>query len=255
MRALHRFSLSIGAREEVYGSLASQFSPTVSGGVWLTQRIKPRASASRAFRLPSYTDLYYHDPANIGSPDLRPERAWSYEGGLDWNAGGKVRGEVVVFHRREKDGIDYVRSSPTDIWRSTNFQNLHFTGVEAGVTTRLGRSQEIDLRYTGLRGAQAVLNGLQSKYVFNYPINTGIASWQATFPKGIIARTRIGALERRARDPYAVWDLYCAYPEHRLRPFVQFTNLTNTSYQEIAGVVMPGRAVVGGVEIVVLRGR
>ncbi len=34
-----------------------------------------------------------------------------------------------------------------------------------------------------------------------------------------------------------------------LRPFLQLTNLTNANYQEIVGVVMPGRTAIGGVEI------
>ena len=54
-----------------------------------------KPGASRAFRVPSYTDLYYHDPANAGSPGLRPERAWSYVAGLDWNPSGRVRGELT----------------------------------------------------------------------------------------------------------------------------------------------------------------
>src|SRR5262249_3201120 len=62
MRALRRFSFSLGGREEVYRNLRSQFSPSASGGVWLSSRLKLRAGASRAFRVPSYTDLYYHDP-------------------------------------------------------------------------------------------------------------------------------------------------------------------------------------------------
>jgi iron complex outermembrane receptor protein len=36
----------------------------------------------------------------------------------------------------------------------------------------------------------------------------------------------------------------------RFRPFVQFTNLTNTRYQEIIGVVMQARTLVGGTEFV-----
>jgi hypothetical protein len=35
-----------------------------------------------------------------------------------------------------------------------------------------------------------------------------------------------------------------------VRPFLQFTNLTDTVYQEVLGVAMPRRGVVGGVEIV-----
>ena len=86
----------------------------MAAGFWLSQRLKLRASASRAFRVPSYTDLYYHDPANLGSPNLRPERAWTYEGGLDWNpAPQRARWTSRSFERRERDGIDYYRTSPT----------------------------------------------------------------------------------------------------------------------------------------------
>ena len=83
-RALRRFSLSVSAREEVYRSFSGTLSPTVTGGAWLSPHLKLRASASRAFRVPTYTDLYYHDPANLGSPTLRPERAWTFEAGVDW---------------------------------------------------------------------------------------------------------------------------------------------------------------------------
>src|SRR5579872_3460703 len=109
VRALRRFSFSAGIRENIYGSLSVESSPSVSGGFWLTSRVKLRASASHAFRLPTYTDLYYHDPANLGSPNLRPERAWSYEAGLNWAPATRLRADLAVFHRRERDGIDYVR--------------------------------------------------------------------------------------------------------------------------------------------------
>jgi iron complex outermembrane receptor protein len=254
IRALRRFSLSIGAREEVYRSISGQFSPTVTGGFWLSQRFKLRGSVSRAFRIPSYTDLYYHDPANLGSPDLRPEKAWGYEGALDWNAGRKVRGEVVVFHRRETDGIDYFRRSLTDIWRATNIQNLRFTGVEASASFRAGDRQQIELRYTGLHGVQDSLGANFSKYAFNYPSQSAVASWQASLPMGMSVRTRVGAVQRLQRDPYALWDVYLAHSEGRVRPFLQFTNLTNTVYEEIQGVGMPKRGVVGGVEIAVFSG-
>jgi iron complex outermembrane receptor protein len=46
-----------------------------------------------------------------------------------------------------------------------------------------------------------------------------------------------------------LWDVGVARPQGRIRPYVQFANLTNTSYQEIPGVVMPGRSVIGGVEL------
>ena len=250
-RALRRFSLSLSAREEVYRSFSGQFSPTVAGGFWLSQRWKFRASASRAFRVPSYTDLYYHDPANLGSPDLRPERAWTYEGGLDWNPGGRVRGAVTIFKRRERDGIDYYRSSPTDVWRALNIQNLDFTGVEASLRLVPARGQSLDLRYTGLRGAQDTVPVGFTKYTFNYPTHSGVVAWQASLRRDVVVRSRVGVLDRRARDPYALWDLYAAVTPGRVHPFLQVSNVTSTRYQEILGVGMPGRTVIGGIELVV----
>lgn len=253
LRALRRFSFSAGVRENVYGSLSVETSPAVSGGVWLTSRLKLRASASHAFRLPTYTDLYYHDPANLGSPDLRPERAWSYEAGLNWTPSRRIRAAAAVFQRRERDGIDYVRRSETDIWRAMNVDRLVFTGVEASVDTQLSAVHTLALRYTGIHGAQAEFTDLMSKYVFNYPSQSAVVEWRAALPHQFLARTRIGALNRRAADPYALWDFYAAWGGHMLRPFLQFTNITATHYEEIPGVIMPGRAVVGGMEFAIVR--
>ena len=242
-RALRRFSLTLSAREELYHRWAAEFSPTVAGGYWLSQKVKLRASASRAFRVPSYTDLYYSDPANIGNPNLRPERAWTYEGGIDWAPATRVRGTLTVFERRERDGIDFYRTSPTDLWRALNIDSLNFTGVEAALHV-----SDFDFRYTAMRGVQDTISTAATKYTFNYPTQSGVVAWQRSLPSGIVFRTRVGALNRRARDPYALWDLYAARTAGKVHPFVQVSNLTATSYQEIQGVQMPGRTVIGGFE-------
>ena len=65
------------------------------------------------------------------------------------------------------------------------------------------------------------VGGQESKYVFNYPVHSGIVSWQATFPHGLLARTRIGVLQRYQRDPYGLWDIYAASNRYRIRPFLQ----------------------------------
>ena len=54
------------------------------------------------------------------------------------------------------------------------------------------------------------LNNQESKYVFNYPVHSGVFTWQGALAHSLIARTRVGALERYQRDPYATWDLYAA---------------------------------------------
>ena len=248
-RALKRFSLTLSAREEVYRRWSGEFSPTVAGGVWLSQKVKFRASASRAFRVPSYTDLYYSDPANVGNPNLRPERAWTYEGGVDWAPTSRIRGTVTVFERRERDGIDFYRNSPTDLWRALNIDSLDFTGVEAAL-----HAAGFDFRYTAMRAVQDTIPVAATKYTFNYPVQSGAIAWQRALPSSILFRTRVGVLDRRARDPYALWDIYAARTGGRLNPFLQVSNRTATSYQEIQGVLMPGRTVIGGFEFQLRRG-
>jgi iron complex outermembrane receptor protein len=254
VRALRRFSFSAGLRGESHGAFQRVWSPTVAGGAWLSPNWKLRASASRAFRVPTYTELYYHDPANAGSPDLRPENAWSYEGGVEWNSGGRWRADAAFFARREKDVIDYVRRTARDIWRATNFQRLNFRGAEAALSFRLSPVQQLDLRYAALHGSRDFLQGFESKYVFNYPSHSAVAGWQWT-GRGVALRTRLGAVNRLRRDPYAVWDLYAARVGGRLNPFLQLTNLGGTRYEEIPGVSMPGRAAVFGVQCILWRSR
>ena len=250
-RALKRFSLSIAAREEAYRRFSGQFSPSIAGGAWLTRRLKLRASASRAFRLPTYTDLYYSDPANRGNPNLLPEHAWTYEAGLDWSPATRVRAGVTVFERRERNGIDYYRASPSAAWQALNIDSLNFTGVESSLHLALSGRQTLDLRYCWLLGVQDTVPLGATKYTFNYPSDSGAIVWQASLPGGIVARTRLGVLNRQAQGTYPLWDFNVAWGRGKIHPFIQLANITATSYQEIQGVAMPGRMIVGGVEILI----
>ena len=248
-RALRRFSLSLSAREEIYRNFAATLCPTIAGGVWLSAKLKFRSSASRAFRVPSYTDLYYNDPVNHGNPYLQPERSWSYEAGLDWNPGGRLRAALTLFQRREHNGIDYYSTSIDGPWQALNIDNLKFTGVESSLRLLLTRSQTLDLRYNWLLGVQDTVPIGYTKYAFNYPSDSAVVAWQASLPRGIVARSRLAVLNRRARDPYALWDLYLARSLGKVHPFIRVANITNTAYQEILGVPMPGREAMIGAEI------
>jgi iron complex outermembrane recepter protein len=248
-RSLRRASITVGAREEFYGARQTILVPNVSGGYWLSSRVKLRASASRAFRLPSYTDLYYSDPANLGNANLKPERAAEFEGGLDWHPHEKWKLSATVFNRRERDDIDYVRANSSSIWQAMNFDRLNFVGGEATVSVSLPERQELTAGYTVLHGAASTLNGYQSKYVFNYPTQQAIATWQMLSPHGWLARVRAGETDQYQRQAYFLLDASLGWTRSRFHPYLRTSNLTDTSYQPVYGVPMPGRSFVGGLEI------
>jgi outer membrane cobalamin receptor len=252
-RALRRFSLSAGAREEFFSGGTSVFSPTVAGGMWLKSAMKLRVSVSRGFRLPTYTDLYYSDPSNIGNPSLKPESAWSFEAGGDWNPGGRISAGMTFFQRWDSNVIDYVQFAPGQPFQATNIQHLHFTGVEADTNFHMPHDQQVQLAYTFLHGDQALLPGTVSRYAFNYPSHEGVFIWIGSWREFLVARTRVGVTQRFEQEAYPVWDLALARKEGMIRPYLQLANLSNTGYEEIPGVIMPSRSVIGGLEFVLTR--
>ena len=61
-----------------------QFSPSLGLSAWPAQELKVRGALGRAFRSPSFTELYYKDPVNFGNDTLSPEQAVCAEAGADW---------------------------------------------------------------------------------------------------------------------------------------------------------------------------
>jgi iron complex outermembrane receptor protein len=252
-RALGRLSFSLGAREEVYES-SSEFTPSIAAGVVLNSAWKLKTSVSSGFRIPTYTDLFYSDPATQGNPNLKPESAWSYEGGIVWNPGGRWRGEATVFHSRQKDVIDYVQFVPKGKFVASNLQHVNYTGAEASWHVRLTPDQQASVSYTLVHGAQEALHGLQSRYAFNYPTHRAVVSWLGVLPGKIQARSQLGVVQRFERDPYALWDLALSREfAGRVRANLQFANITDTRYEEIQNVVMPGAGVVFGLDFLLWR--
>ncbi len=252
IRSLRRASLSFGAREEFYGDNQNIFVPNVSGGYWLSSTVKLRGSISRAFRLPNYTDLYYSDPANLGNPNLKPETATSFEGGVDWHRSNRVRASATVFNRREHDDIDYVRANASSIWQAMNFDRINFIGGEAELSFALTSHQTVSVGFTALNGGAEALNGYQSKYVFNYPTEQAVVSWEKLSTQGWVARFRTGVTNQYQRNAYVLVDASAGWTRSRVHPYLRVTNLSNADYQPVYGITMPGRAITGGIELALL---
>ncbi len=253
--AKSRWGLSAGVRDEGFsGGLQMVFAPHLAGTYRVTDSLKLRASGGYGFRIPTYTDLYYSDPSTIGNPDLKPESAWSGDGGVDWNPSPRLDVSVTGFYSRQHDAIDYVRATSADPWQAVNLSGLHFGGVETSLTWLPVKSQTIRLAWTSLCGAQSALHGLQSEYVFNYPVQNAHLEWDASLPHGFAMRNALQVAQRYQQTAYPVWDLSLTHESGmgrwaHLRPYLRLANLSNTGYQEIQGVAMPGRSLTGGVTI------
>ncbi|GAB4168392.1 MAG: TonB-dependent vitamin B12 receptor [Wenzhouxiangellaceae bacterium] len=84
-----------------------------SGNLGLNWRLSPAfrayAGVGRAFRAPSFSQLYSPGFGGLfaGNPDLEPERAWSSELGLEWSPGPAQQLSLNLFRTRIEDLIDF----------------------------------------------------------------------------------------------------------------------------------------------------
>jgi len=259
--AKQRWSLSVGAREEIFsGGAQAVFSPELAGSLRVTKHLKLRASGGYGFRVPTYTDLYYSDPSTLGNPNLKPESAWSSDAGADWAPSAKLTLSATGFFSQQHDTIDYVQSAtvpnpylpagcPANIWCATNLNGLGFSGVETRVTWIPKKSQIVRIAWTGVHGAQSALHGLESEYVFNYPVQNIHASWNSALGHDFVLTNAVQIAERYQQTIYPVWNATVTHDTGKLRPYLRLTNLSNTGYQEITGVNMPPRTIMGGVAL------
>jgi outer membrane cobalamin receptor len=259
LRALGRFSLSLGARDEVQSSNGNVFSPSVAAAYTLTHTTRLRASAGHGFRLPTFVDLYYSDPTTIGNPNLKPESSWSYEAGLDWTpANGRLTLTATAFRLQQKDSIDYSKqalASPAltfaEPYQAVNIQDLNITGAETTLRLRLSSTQQLQLSYTAAHSASPPPN-LISLYAFNYAAQNAIFGWTGQPPgrigHQINAHTQVNLVQKTTQTAYSLWDISVARNTGHLRPYLRLLNLSNTGYEEIPQVPMQGRTIIAGTE-------
>ena len=259
--AKKRWSSSAGAREEIFsGGAQAVFSPELAASLRLASTFKLRASGGYGFRIPTYTDLYYSDPTTLGNPKLKPESAWSGDAGADWTPSAKLSLSFTGFYSQQRDTIDYVKSPtvpnaylppdcPANIWCADNLNGLRFAGIESTMTWIPKKSQKVSIAWTGLHGAQGALHGLQSEYVFNYPVQNLHASWTWDLGRDIVLANAVEIVQRYQQTVYPVWNATLTRDTGKLRPYLRLTNLSNTGYQEISGVNMPPRTIMGGVAL------
>ena len=85
-RPTERLGLSIGLREEMFGSEWTPIIPAFFTDYLISKRgnLVAKASISRNYRFPSLNDLYFLPG---GNPDLKKEHGFTYDAGLSFATG------------------------------------------------------------------------------------------------------------------------------------------------------------------------
>jgi outer membrane cobalamin receptor len=142
VRVSSYLNLFLSARydaDDVYGGF---FSP--GGGIVVepasTYRIK--LYAGRAFRAPTFNDLYW---PLYGNEDLVPEEGTAFEAVLEFEPSDRVGVKLSGFHRNTKNLIAWMPDT-LGLWRPTNVNEAKVTGGEVSVDLIACQGLEFELR-------------------------------------------------------------------------------------------------------------
>ena len=238
-----RVHVDAALRVDRYSQFGASWNPSAGIGWWPADALRLRASAARAFRVPTFTERYYSDPANLARAEVGPESAWAGEGGADLFLRGGWMVQATFFGRADSDVIDWLRPTTADRWQTYNVRDVDTRGVEVGAQKTFTRGEFVSAQFTAVDLDAAAVTQL-SKYVLDYAPRSFTAAGLLPLPGAISVAPRI-EYRRRSRpagtSDYVLLDMRISKRIRRVADlFIEGSNLLDREYQEIAGVPMPG---------------
>ena len=134
---------TLGARQQFIDGESGtadhdRFLPSLGIVYTATSNLNLFANAGKAFRAPTFNNLYYRSTFIVGNPDLGPEEGWTYEAGVKYD-NPLLRLRLALFSMQYEDKIE--------IDRSTGYPNTYFNATDyesSGVEWDFGISPFVD---------------------------------------------------------------------------------------------------------------
>ena len=235
-----------------YANIGWKFWPGVSFGYTFSPVVRIYGSYGKAFRVPSYTELYYKGTRK-GNASLQHEESVNYETGMFF-AKGKFTSSFSLFRRNGKNSIDWGRAVTDSVWHSYNILNTVTSGFETNlelnsedISAGLVKSITIGYTYLNIHGSVS-REKFQSLYVLDHLRHQLIVGITNALFFDIIQSWMLRYENRITDDKNFLVDTQMKKSFVNIDVFVKATNLFNKSYKDFNGVFLPGRWLFAGVK-------
>jgi iron complex outermembrane receptor protein len=198
-----------------------------------------RASYGTSFRLPSYTELYYNSPANTGNPHLKPEKSFNTEGSITYAKGGYIL-DITLFHRRQRDLVDWIKITATSPWTAINHRPNSIYGVEL-TQQFFFRRTSVTMGLEKLFTQHAELNAV-SKYGLRFPDFSARLNIRHSVGKylKLVGNYQFKQIHDTTEKGHFL-DIILSVPLGKFEISARLDNVLGTIIEEIPGVPIPGR--------------
>jgi vitamin B12 transporter len=243
----------LGGFEYNYSDIGWKLWPGIDLAYRLSEKLRLHGSIGKAFRIPTYTELFYKSPTILGNPDLKPEETLNYETGINYTS-TKVNAEVNIFRNEGKNIIDYSRMPDSLIWTARNIAEVNTTGFEINVGINPSSFIEdfpivnINMGYTYINSDKKTAE-YNSLYVIDYLRDQVTLNINDKLWFGIIQSVNLRYENRVNFEDNFTVDTKITKTFNNLEIFLIATNLFNKTYHEIGGVPLPGRWLKAGAKL------
>lgn len=240
----------LGARLDAREGFAPRLTLTGALSYAATAHLNLRGSIGTVNRVPTFTELYYASPSDVGDPGLEVETGYTWDLGAEWNQ-GSWRARATFFQRTEDDLIEWARPLGSgDPWRSMNIADARVRGLENLISWRHGSGHLLAVGHTWLEKELALPDGYEGKYALLTPRQQIQLQGTLRLPARL-AMTLTGRYLERTAGPadfryFFVLDGRLDWEGPRgLFAGLVATNILDRRYEEIPGVPMSGFLVSG----------
>lgn len=230
--------------------------PGIDIGYKLNDTWRLYANAGMGQRLPTFTDLYYTGPSNIGNALLSPESLISYELGTklkqkNWQL------NTALFYKLGSDFIDWVRPDTMSPWTVENFTSLNTFGIHLDAQYKHQWNKSGLALYSGYTylnpqlgsiadaskqdwSSQYAINALRHQWVLRANLNVN-NKWNVLLGSRFLSRINGGAsVAGYKRTGYQLLDASLSYNVKKIRVYLDVNNIFNVKYIESGVVPLPG---------------
>jgi iron complex outermembrane receptor protein len=256
--ALGSLDYAAGLLVFAYNLENPQLMPSIQLGRALSYHHFVFANYSRGNRVPTWTEMYYTDPSNVGNPNLQAEFSHAAEFGYRYNPNQYNskwyfwKADAAVFYRQHTNMIDWVRETSSvtpnpNPWMPVNIANVAFTGMETSLQFNVKKSgtwgvNKLNLNYTYITAKHNFTSAQESRYAITsmrHQLN-GQALFDLSEKVQINLTYRL--VQRIEQPLYQVVDAKILVPiKSKWTIFAEGNNLAKTQYVEAGFVQMPGR--------------
>jgi len=257
---VERLLINIGAYANYNSDFGWKVMPGIDAGYRIYKGLRVFANAGVGQRLPTYTDLYYKGPSNVGNPDLQPEYSYNVEGGVKYND-KQLNASLSYFNRRTEGFIDWVKDMVTDPWEPLNYHKLNTQGITLSLDYRWRNASEAKAGVAVITGvsytyldvkikddASAENEGKLSAYALQNLRNQFAANVNFEFFQKLNLTLTARYQQRVSYKDYTLFDAKVSYTVHKFSIYAEANNLGDVQYIEAGAVPMPGRWMTLGVK-------